>query len=362
MSVKVSRLLLCTCILAATLPCRDAQAAFEINAGLGHLWGSTTMESGNIPWGHGTAVYRVSDEDPTHILVYPRTSIEFPLDVYLASLDASYSAGNWDLKAAVRTSLNDPTTKAIDNEMAVGYWDEQKSGWYYRVNSNGGQTYSADVEQKLDTELDAVLYEVKCRYAFYNSGSAAASQANAWCAHIGLGLDKRDYEFEGTLDSVSTADFIGDKEWSYPQDGTPWIDYEVHYTIPYLELAGRGVRDNLYVDASLGFSPLVRVEDKQENHLGRMAGPYTAEGDCKGIAYKASLQAGYGLTPQLLLGLAFDYLKVRTDGDQETTCQAGSTAIGGGADEWTWPDDTWKNDEKISSEQYQLMLNLGFHF
>lgn len=356
---RASKLLLCTGILAIALPGWAAQAAFEINAGLGHLWGSTTMESGNIPWGQGTAVYYVDNEK---VLIYPRTSIDFPLDVFLASIDASYTIGNLGLKASVRTNLNDPNTKAIDNEMAVGYWDEEENGWYYRVYSGGGQTYSADVEQQLETELDAMIYEVRCRYAFYASQPIASSKSNAWWAYIGLGLDKRDYEFKGEVRRVSTADFIGDKEWYYPQDGTPWIDYEVHYTIPFLELAGRGVRDNLSVDASVGYSPLVRVEDKQDNHLGRMAGPFTAEGDCKGVAYKAGLQASYGFTEQWSLGLAFDYLKVRTDGDQETVLQAGSTAIGGGAVEWTWPNDSWKNDEKIYSEQYQLMLNLGFHF
>jgi hypothetical protein len=347
------------CIFVITFPYNAAQAAFEINAGLGHLWGSTTMESGNIPWGQGTTVYYVDDEK---VLIYPRTSIRFPLDVFLASLDASLSADNWDLKATIRTNLHDPNTKAVDNEMAVGYWDEERNGWYYRVWSNGGQTYSSDVEQKLETELDAMLYEVRCRYAFHASQSMEASRSNAWWAYIGLGLDKRDYEFEARVDSVSTAYFIGDNEWSYPQEGTPWINYEVHYTIPYLELAGKGVRDNLYVEASMGYSPLVRVEDKQDNHLGRMAGPYSADGDCTGVAYKGSLQVSYGFTAHWSLGLAFDYLKVRTDGDQETTCEAGSTAIGGGIDEWTWPEDTWENDEKIYSEQYQLMLNLGFHF
>lgn len=355
---RLSKLLLCTCIPLMALPCWTAQAAFEINAGLGHLWGSTTMESGNIPWGQGTANYSVDDKK---VLIYPRTSIDFPLDVYLASIDASYTIGNFGLKAAVRTNLNDPNNKGIDNEMAVGYWDEDLNGWYYHVWSNGGQTYSADVEQQLQTELEAMIYEVKLRYAFYSSPSAAASQANALWAYIGLGLDKRDYEFETTVDSVSTADFIGDNEWSYPQEGTPWIDYEVHYTIPYLELAARGVRDNLSVDASLGYSPLVRVEDEQDNHLGRIAGPYTADGNCKGVAYKAGVMVNYGFAAQWSLGLAFDYLKVITDGDQETTCAAGSTAIGGGID-WTWPEDTWENDEKIYSEQYQLMLNLGYHF
>jgi len=359
---RVSNLLLCTCIFVVTLPCFAAQAAFEINAGLGHLWGTTTMESGNIPWGHGSTFYVVSDEDPTHVMVFPRTSIDFPLDVFLASIDASYTAGNWGLKAAIRTNLHDPNTKAVDNEMAVVYWDEEENGWFYRVYSGGGQTYSADVEQHLETELEAMIYEVKCRYAFYASQPAAAAQPNALWAYIGLGLDKRDYEFEGEVRRVSTADFIGSREWFYPQDGTPWIDYEVHYTIPYLELACKGIRDNLSVDASLGFSPLAMVEDKQDNHLGRIAGPYTAEGDCKGVAYKASVQASYGFTAQWSLGLAFDYLKVRTDGDQETTCQAGRTAIGGGIDERTWPEDSWENDEKIYSEQYQLMLNLGYHF
>jgi hypothetical protein len=359
---RASKLLLCTGILAIALPGWAAQAAFEINAGLGHLWGTTTMESGNIPWGKGSNFYVVSDEDPTHVQVYPRTSIDFPLDAFLASIEASYTIGNLGLKASVRTNLNDPKSKAIDNEMAVVYWDEEENGWYYRVYSGGGQTYASDVEQQLDTELDAMMYEVRCRYAFYASHPMASSNSNAWWAYIGLGLDKRDYEFEGEVRRVSTAYFIGDKEWYYPQDGTPRIDYEVHYTIPYLELAGKGVRDNLSVDASVGFSPLVRVKDKQDNHLGRLAGPYTAEGDCKGVAYKASILANYSFTAQWSLGLAFDYLKVRTEGEQDTVCQAGSTAIGGGAVERTWPDDAWENDEKIYSEQYQLMLNLGFHF
>lgn len=331
-----------------------ARAEFELDAGLGYMWGNNTMESGNIPWGHGTAYYYAGDDKT---LVFPRTRIEFPLDVYVGSINAEYRSGNWVAKASLTMNINDPRSRAKDEEMAVAYWDSSEEHWYYKTYSGPGmESFSTDVVQDVDVKLDAVLFNAKCLYRLFSYQAASPSSFDCF---FGIGYEQRDFDYSGDVREITKADYI--EEWTYAQSGPAGIDYTLKYTIPYLELAASGESEDIFVEARFGYSPFVTAEDSQDNYLGRFAGPYSADGDSDGYAYLAGLKMGYNLTPHWSINALFDYLKIRTDGEQTTTCAAG-VAAAGTDHELTWPDDVWENDEEITSEQYILTLGVGYRF
>lgn len=331
------------------------RAEFEFTAGIGHIWGDNTMESGNIPWGHGTASY-MDNGAPT--LVFPRTRIEFPLDVYMGSISAGYSSDNWVANASLKFNINDPQSRAKDEELAVAYWDSSAGHWWYNTYYGSGvqEAYATDVVQNLDVDLDALIFNAEGLYRFYASRATAPSSFECF---FGIGYEQRDFEYSGEVRSITVADDIND--WSYTQDRASGIDYTIRYSIPYLVLAASGESENIFAQARFGYSPLTTAKDSQANYLGRFAGPYNADGDCDGSAYLAGLEMRFDLTPHWSINYVFDYLKIRTKGTQITTCAAGSAATGT-AHELTWPEDVWKNDEEISSVQYTLTLGAGYRF
>lgn len=339
-----------TVLLCAILT-SPAQAELAFDIGIGYMWGNTTMESGNIPWGHGTAYYMDGNDNPT--TVYPRTRIEFPLDVYLSSIKVAYRNDNWLAKALLAKDVNDPRSKAKDEEYAVAYWDstEGEGQWYY-ITVNGATV--PDVEQKLDVEIDALMFDVSCLYKLYSYQARSSFEC-----FFGMGYAQRDFDYSGEVRDVTTADYIG--EWTYTQTGSPSIDYTVKYSIPYLALELSGQTENISAGFNFGYSPFVKAKDSQDNYLGRIAGPYSADGDCDGYAYMAGLNIRYDLTPHWSINALFDYLTIRTNGEQTTTCFAGEAAAGTGH-ELSWTDDVWENDEKLTSEQYRFLLSTGYRF
>ena len=353
MPLMLRRILVVALVVWSTALSSPALAALFMDFGLEYSQGTTNMESGNIPWGMGMAYYLDGNDHPT--LISPRTRIELPLNVTMAVIGAGFETKAWQVQAAVKTNLHDPSQKGEEEEFAVIFQDDAGAWWYQTLNGS----VTPDVEARLDAELDAWVVDAKVRYAFYSYFPDPIEQNDWTKCYVGLGFEHQQFSYHCQTKSFTKASLIG--EWSYSPNGPLWMDYDVVYTIPYLELALAGRYHHISTVLSFGYSPRTWATDSQTNYLGRIAGPFSADGDCKGTTILAGLQVGYEINRHWLAQIGFDYRKINTDGDQDVVCAAGTMATGIGP-ALSWPAESWSNDEEITSEQTAFGLQLAYRF
>jgi outer membrane protease len=126
------------------------------------------------------------------------------------------------------------------------------------------------------------------------------------------------------------------------------ITYDVTYNIPYLEVAAAiQAGEKLSIEASLGYSPIVSVEDEDDHVLRSKLNV----GDCDGTALMAGIDGRFNFTGQLFALFGVSYLAVDAEGTQSQRFYAGPMA-GAGTD----------IDLDISSEQVYVYVTGGYAF
>jgi len=257
---------------------------FDVAVGLGKLGGHTTYQRGGFfygPWGTGT--------DP-----FPLSRLEFPLDVYMASLEVSVGfAEKLKLSASVKKNITDDAGKMEDSDWGI----------YFISGFPGTSPGSLDIYSESDASLDALIVDVSARYRFYRG------------FFVGLGYLHQNFDYEiSNLHQwwPSSYSYFGVDLPHIQVDG-PVITYEVTYSIPYIELAFLGkATDRFTVETSLGFSPFVNAED-EDNHLLRSK---VSKADYDpGSAILLSVEGRYKFATNWFLALQFDYTKIEADGE-----------------------------------------------
>lgn len=261
----------------------------DLMVGHGQLFGDTTYQIG------GTVTYPDDSPDELH---FPISELEFPLDVYMASLKGSIGfAKRWKVSASAKKNITDDAGKMKDSDWGVPFEDPPGSGdwWWYGPKS-------LDVYSESDAELDALILDINLRYMFFKR------------FFVGLGYIHQNFDYECSLI----------RQWSpsglsgYDYTGTGGVDltYEVTYSIPYFEVVYMGkASDNITVELSLGYSPIVNVED-EDQHLLRSK---VNKGDCDGTAILCSLEGRYDFTKNWFMTLGLDYKNIETDGKSEAS-------------------------------------------
>lgn len=287
----------------------------DLAVGIGALRGHTTYQIGG----------RISTPLGSGEVHFPISELEFPLDVYMASAEGSIGFGNkWEVSASVKKNVTDDPGKMKDSDWGV-YWLEVG----YPAEQN-----TLDIYSESDAELDALMFDVNLRYKLYKGIS------------IGLGYTHQnfDYEISNLHQWYPSYNYYFGMESPHDRIDGKVLTYEVTYNIPYIEIAFKGkATDNLYVEVSLGYSPIVDAED-EDHHLLRSK---VNKSDCDGDAILLSLEGRYDLPKNWFLALGVDYTRIDTDGR--------SKAFFSGIYDHTI-------DIVIESEQVFYGLNIGYAF
>jgi len=298
---------------------------------------------------------------------FPISKLKFPLGVYLATVDAKMTVGILEISGGVKKNITDQAGHMRDYDWGIPYWDDagdEGPGWYVNMWENStGEWYMLDVESTSKSEVDVTIWNAKIasRLFAYRYDQKYRDMMDRKTRHykgelsasLGIGYEVRSFDYETEL--IRQWSPSGIEGFDYTGDGSVGITYDVEYSIPYieLELANRG--EKIDFEMGLGYSAYVRAKDK-DTHLLRVPGPIYAKGDCDGQAYKLKAGLQYNFTPRWFVKGVFDYLYIRTHGEQVNNIYAGTS------DGHSWDSESWVTNEKINSKQSFLAVNIGCRF
>lgn len=317
---KLVYVLLCAFVIGSVgVPAYAERPKFDLTLGLGMLSGDTTYQIGgtfDTPSGGGE-------------IHFPLSELEFPLDVYMASVKGSMEfAEKWKVSASVKKNITSDAGKMKDSDWGVFFEDPPGSGtWWYDPNS-------LDIYSESDAELDALITDINLRYRFYEKSN--------WSFIAGLGYLRQNFDYECSLiEQWSPSGLSG---YDYTGTGEVGLTYEVTYNIPYMQIGTQfKIKDKFRLEASLGYSPIVNVED-EDHHLLRSK---VSKGDCDGDAFLLSLEGRYDFLKHWFLTLQLDYMTIDTDGKQK---------------QYSYGEWTATIDQEIESEQIFAALAVGYAF
>lgn len=191
-----------------------------------------------------------------------------------------------------------------------------------------------DVYSQSDASLDALLLGINISYRFF--------QTPHWSLNAGVGYRYQNFDYECKLNRQWSPS--GLSGYDYTGTGSVDLTYEVTYSIPYIEIETQYTFNNKWsLDASLGYSPIVHVEDLDVHVLRAKV----SEGDCDGDAILFSLKGRYTVSRSWFFALQLDYTYIHTEGRQKQ-----------------YTDGAWSAtiDQKITSEQLFGVLSAGYAF
>ncbi len=280
-----------------------------ITVGIGGLSGDTTYQIGGryvTPSGSGT--YH-----------FPISKLEFPLDIWMISVEESKEFATKNLKVSVGAKKN-YTSDAGKME---------DSDWLTVANPS-----QLDVYSQSDAYLDALILGISVSYRFL--------ERQHWSFIAGVGYIYQNFDYECKLNRQWSPS--GLSGYDYTGTGSVDLTYELTYSIPYIEIGTQYIFNNKWsLYASLGYSPIVHAEDL-DIHVLRAK---VSEGDCDGDAILFSLKGRYTVSRSWFFALQLDYTYINTDGRQKQ-----------------YTDGAWSAtiDQEITSEQLFGALSAGYAF
>ena len=287
--------------------------------GIGKLSGNTTYQIG------GTANISGLGSQELH---FPVSELEFPLDVYMVSMGGNIAfAEKWKMSVDVGKNITSDAGKLKDSDWGV-YWLE---------GMPGAEQDTLDIYSESDANLDALIININLQYRFYESPN--------WSFSAGLGYMGENFDYEvSNLDQwypSSTYYFGYDLGHEYVSGKV--ITYTVKYSIPYMEASVRCVKDKFRFEASLGYSPVVKVID-EDHHILRNK---VCKGDCNGNATLFFLEGDYEFRKFWLLTIRLSYVGIDTSGKQTQYLEGELFGT---------------IDEKIKSEQTSIVFGVKHSF
>jgi len=295
-------------------------ANFDVTAGIVKLSGDTTYRIG----------YPFSDVSGTYEGYFPFSQLEFPLDVYMLSLGGSIEfSDRWKASLTIQTNITNDPGKMKDSDWGVPFEDPPGSGWWWWYGPK-----SLDIYSTSDTELDAMIWDINLGYTIY--------RAPKFSFIVGGGYLHQNFDF-----TASNLDQWYPSDPARPHDRVsgPAIAYEITYDIPYLEVGIQSnVNNKFSVGASLGYSPFVTIEDKDQHLLRNKVN----RGDLEGDAFLFSVEARYNIFTNWFLMFGIDYVTIETD-------KGGMDASFNGIYDHTVT-------EEVESTQTSAMFTVGYAF
>jgi outer membrane protease len=255
----------------------DKPKAFDISIGTELMSGDTTYSIG----------FPVTFPDGSSVNGYfPFSQLEWPLDIWLARLDADLNIGaSWRINGVLKTNISDPNDHMIDRDWLP------PGGWL--------DVYS---ESNI-SEFDALIWDVDVEWAFL--------QRQSWNLYAGLGYQYQKFEYEGQL--IQQYSPSGIPGFDLFGDGGVAITYEMTYKMPYA-LIGTDLQitPNFAIAGNFSYSPWVTAED-EDHHLLR---DIVSKGDMDGDAVMIDVSGIYDFHSSWFFEGGLRYAKIDVDGDQ----------------------------------------------
>ena len=311
---KLVFVLLCAFVIGSVgVPAYAERPEFDLTLGLGMLSGDTTYQIGGMldtPSGGGE-------------IHFPLSELEFPLDVYMASIEGSIKfAEKWKVSANVKKNITSDAGQMKDSDWGIIFDDPT----------------SLDIYSESDADLEALITDINLRYRFYKKSN--------WSFIAGFGYLRQNFDYEvSNLDQwyPSLNDYYGYDVGHDCKNGKV-LEYEVTYNIPYMQIGTQfKIKDKFRLEANLGYSPIVNVEDEDHHFILSKV----SKGDCDGNAILISLEGRYDFLKHWFLTLQLDYMMINTDGKQKQYTDG----------EWTAT-----IDQEIESKQIFTALAAGYTF
>ncbi len=255
---------------------------FSIAIGTERMSGNTTYQIG----------YPITAPNGTKYDGYfPFSELEWPLDVWLARIDAGLNIGDsWRINGVFKKNLGDPGGKMKDSD------------WVTDSNPSRLDVYSESNISK----FSALNIDIDLEWKFLRRQS--------WSLYAGLGYQYQKFDFDAKLihqyspSGLSGYDVYGDNRVG--------ITYEMTYSMPYMKIGTDFQINNKFALAgSFAWSPIVKAKD-EDHHLLRENGGKIMTGDMNGNAYMIDVSADYKFTPSWFLKGGFHYTKISVDGEQ----------------------------------------------
>ena len=230
---------------------------FNIAIGAERMSGNTTYQIG----------YPVTSPNGTQYAGYfPFSKLEWPLDIWLARMDASLNIGDsWRINGVLKKNLSDPGDTMKDSD------------WITPSNPGRLDVYS---ESNI-SNFDALIFDIDVEWIFL--------KRQPWSLYAGLGYLYQKFDNDATLiRQYSPSGLPGFDTYG---DGRVGITYEITYTMPYLKIGGDyQINDKFILAGSFAWSPIVKAQD-EDHHLLRKNGGKISTGDMDGNAYMINLSA-----------------------------------------------------------------------
>jgi outer membrane protease len=284
---------------------------FNIAIGTERMSGNTTYQIGypvTLPNGSQFNGY------------FPFSKLEWPLDTWLARIDAGLNLGDsWRINGVLKKKLSDPGDKMKDSD------------WITASNPGRLDVYSeSDI-----SKFDASTFDIDLEWIFL--------KRQPWSLYAGLGYQYQKFEYDGKLiHQYSPSGLPGYDAYG---DGSVAITYEITYTMPYMKIGTDiQINDKFTLDGSFAWSPIAKAEDK-DHHL--LVGKICT-GDMNGNAYLFNLSAKYKFTSSWFLKGGFYYTQINVDGEQHQVWDNG-VPIG-------------NVKQKSDSTQTSVYLTVGYTF
>ena len=255
---------------------------FNIAIGTEIMSGNTTYQIGypvTLPSGTQLAGY------------FPFSKLEWPLDTWLARIDAGLNIGeSWRINGVLKKNLSSPNDKMKDSD------------WITSSNPGRLDIYSESNISK----FDAWIFDIDVEWAFL--------KRQPWSLYAGLGYQYQKFNYDAKLiHQYSPSGLPGYDAYG---DGRVMITYEMTYNMPYLKIGTDfKIKDKFTLDGSFAWSPIVKAKD-EDHHLLRENGGKNMTGDMDGNAYMINLSAKYNFTPSWFLKGGFHYTKIDVDGEE----------------------------------------------
>jgi len=144
---------------------------------------------------------------------------------------------------------------------------------------SGAEQNTLDVYSESDANLDALIMNINLQYRFYESPN--------WSFSVGLGYIGENFDYEvSNLDQwYPSSEYYFGYDLGHEYVSGKVLTYKARYSIPYMETSAQYIKDKFCVEASLGYSSIVRVID-EDHHILRNK---VCKGDCNGDATLFSL-------------------------------------------------------------------------
>ena len=259
---------------------------FDISIGTELMSGDTTYSIG------GATILADGTSGTLH---FPISELKWPLDIWLARVDAGIDIGSsWRINGVLKANITDP-----DDPMEDSDW-----GMAYLYGLPGASPSDFDVYSESNiSDFDAFIWDFDVEWAFL--------QRQSWNLYAGLGYQYQKFEYDGQI--IHQYSPSGLPETELYGDGSVAITYEMTYKMPYV-LIGTDfqIAPNFTVAGSFSYSPWVEAED-EDHHLLR---DKVSKGDMDGDAYMIDVSGTYYFLSSWFLEGGFHYTKIDVDGDQ----------------------------------------------